>query len=111
MARSSCSSGRRDNSHPPKNPTNLGIFKVFYLRKRHIGNESRKIQREEIILNIRGGPKGHLKVRHDDRYDAMSTALCTLALGQYDTRKGAKGHEQRTLLLKTVVFSMYKDIG
>lgn len=94
--------------HKINQPRNL---QSVYLRKFHIGDELRKIQREEIILNIRGGQKGHLKARCDDGYDAMSAALCTLALGQYDVRRGAEGHEQRTLLLKTVVLSMYKGIG
>lgn len=102
---------KKRQRHPPTKPTNLEIFKVCILENFNIGKELRKIQREEIILNIRGGQKGHLKVRHDDRYGAISTALCTLALGQYGARRGAEGHEQRTLLLKTVVFSMYKGIG
>lgn len=95
----------------PTKPTNLKIFKVCILENFSIGKELRKIQREEIILNIRGGQKGHLKARHDDGYDAMSAALCTLALGHYDACRRAEGHEQRTLLLKIVVFSMYKGIG
>lgn len=101
----------KETTTPPTKPTNLEIFKVCILENFNIGKELRKIQREEIILNICGGQKGHLKVRHDDRYGAISTALCTLALGQYGARRGAEGHEQRILFLKTVVFSMYKGIG
>lgn len=94
MARSSDSSGRRDNDTPHKTnqPWNL---QSVYLRNLHIDNELRKIQSGKIILNTRGGQKGHPKVRHDDGYDAMYTALCTLALGQYDAHRGANVMSRR----------------